>query len=126
MSLFRPMPALIAAAVLMAGGAGLLRAQEAVAEAPVRPAWVSAPLHASGETRVARLVPSGPADIVVLASGLDQGFRIGMPCAVLREGEPVANLVIADTRPEKAAGLITVLAEGKTIEPGDTVRILTR
>lgn len=89
-------------------------------------ASASAPsLFPAGEALVAEVRATEVADIVVLAGGFDQGFRQGMRCEVRRDGEIIAILVLAEVGAARSAALILDLADGKSIQPGDFVRLQT-
>jgi len=83
------------------------------------PAWAEETLEPTNHANVLRVEP-GPADVVVLDSGLYHGIRTGMKCIVEHNGESVAEIVIVASEPQKAAGLITA---GTEVRSGDSVRM---
>lgn len=90
-----------------------------------RPAFLSQPLHSSGRSVVFGVAETNVADVVVLDDGLDVGFRTGMICQVLRGDLLIAEIILAEVRPDRAAGLILSLSPGQSIRFGDEVRIKT-
>lgn len=89
------------------------------------PLFVTMPLHPSGRSVVFGIAESGPADVVLLDNGQDQGFRTGMLCEITRDGQPVGEIILVEVRTDRAAGLITQLESGRVIRFGDKARIKT-
>ncbi|MFP4068772.1 MAG: hypothetical protein ACOCVJ_00560 [Verrucomicrobiota bacterium] len=116
---FAPVFAKPAACVLF----GML-ALGAVVRAGV-PGFVGEPAHSPNAARVAKVVPSLDADVVVLNGGREQGFRLGMVCSVRRGLRSVGELIIIESRSDRSAGLILELVDDATIQAGDIARIKT-
>lgn len=97
----------------------------AVAAFGQSPLWTLAPLSGTSEAlrKVARVEPTAYGDIVVLTAGQGQGFRPGMACMVVRDGQKVADIVIVRVHEDRSAALI--LAAGKAPQSGDTVKVKT-
>ena len=89
------------------------------------PAFAHAPLHAAGEGRVVDVAETEAADLIVLAGGIDAGFREGMLAQVVRGDIYVATVLLAAVAGERAVALITDLAPEQVIASGDRVRIQT-
>lgn len=89
------------------------------------PLWAQRTLASSSRTEVARVVSTEVADVVVLGGGHNEGFRDGMACEIVRNGELVAELMIVRCEAQRAAALITALKTDTGIVPGDVARIKT-
>jgi hypothetical protein len=91
----------------------------------------SAGAHAAQETRsigtarVSALQPAGPADLVVLDAGHSAGLRLGMVCTLRRAGRSIGEILLVELRPTAATALITTLATGETVTPGDQAAVKT-
>lgn len=64
-------------------------------------------------------------DAVLIDAGYDRDFCTGARCGVERAGVPVAEIIIAEARRDRAAALITNLENNQTIQTGDTVKLKT-
>ena len=95
-----------------------------VAKADI-PSFVKGTLYSAKATLVSEVVPTLAADVVLLEGGLEQGFRLGMVCRVSRGMQSIGELVIIESRSDRAAGLILKLDEGSTIQTGDIAQIKT-
>ena len=95
-----------------------------VAKADI-PSFVKGTLYSAKATLVSEVVPTLSADVVLLEGGLEQGFRLGMVCRVSRGMRSIGELVIIESRSDRAAGLILKLDEGSTIQTGDIAQIKT-
>jgi len=89
------------------------------------PAFVEESLYSPNAAPVAEVVPTLAADVVILDGGHEQGLRLGMVCRVTRGPRPVGELIIIESRSDRAAGLILDLVEDSTIQAGDIARIKT-
>lgn len=92
------------------------------------PAFVEESLYSPNAAPVAEVVPTLAADVVILDGGLEQGLRLGMVCRVsrgLRSSQTIGELIIIESRSDRAAGLILELVEDSTIQAGDVARIKT-
>ncbi len=89
------------------------------------PGFAKAPLHAAGEGEVLEVAETEAADLIVLAGGIDAGFREGMLAQVVRGDTYVATVLLAAVAGQRAVALITDLVPGQVIAPGDRVRIQT-
>ncbi len=61
--------------------------------------------------------------VAALAVGRTQGARVGMPFVVVRDGKPVATLVLVETRENRSLALIDRMDAGKPIRKGDTASL---
>lgn len=108
-----PLPALLPA--LLGAMVGSLVGAEG------RPAFVG-DLEPSREATVLERIPAAGADLVVLDAGWQEGLATGMRCTVERDGEPVAEILLAGARLQLSVGLL--FAGGPAFpEPGDRVRV---
>lgn len=96
---------------------GMLRAEV--------PGFVKESLHSPNAASVAEVIPSSAGDIVILAGGLEQGLQLGMVCRVARGFQQVGELIIIESRSDRAAALILELSENSIIQAGDVARIKT-
>ncbi len=108
--------------------AGLLLIGALVGGSVVRaevPSFVKESLYSPYAAPVATVVPALAADVVILDGGLEQGLRLGMVCTVTRGPLSVGELIIIESRSDRAAGLILELVEDSTIQAGDIARVKT-
>lgn len=108
--------------------AGLLLSGVLVAGSVVRaevPAFVKESLYSSYAASVASVESTLAADIVVLDGGLEQGFRRGMVCTVNRGLNSIGEMIIIESRSDRAAGLILELVDDSIIQAGDIARVKT-
>jgi hypothetical protein len=89
------------------------------------PSFVKESLYSPYAAPVATVVPSLAADVVILDGGLEQGLRLGMVCNVTRGFKSVGELIIIESRSDRAAGLILELVEDSIIQAGDIARVKT-
>jgi hypothetical protein len=89
------------------------------------PSFVKQSLHSSHAAPVAAVLPSLAADVVILEGGLAQGLRLGMICSVTRGPRAVGELIIIESRSDRAAGLILNLVNDSIIQAGDIARVNT-
>lgn len=89
------------------------------------PAFVGESLYSPFAARVAEVVPSLSADVVILSGGLEQGLRIGMVCRVNRGSRSLGEIIIIESKDRHAAALILDLAEDATLKAGDIARVKT-
>jgi hypothetical protein len=136
MSALRPSLLLTAAAALVLAAGGWLHAQPTPTLRPpllpadayrparnsTRPSWVDETLAPSNLAHITRIT-EGKADVVLLDGGLYQGFRNGVDCVILRQGVPVAQLVVVATEQTRSAALITNQLQSVIPLPGDEVRV---
>jgi hypothetical protein len=78
-----------------------------------------------GTARVTNLRPAGPADLVVLDAGHAAGLRAGMVCTLRRAGRDLGEILLVELRSQAATALITTLATGEEVQPGDTAAAKT-
>ncbi|TVP76513.1 MAG: hypothetical protein EA353_11915 [Puniceicoccaceae bacterium] len=116
----------ILAASLLFGVLALSGAARAEVPAPVEvPAFVAGSLFSPNAAFIAEVMPTLAADVVILSGGLEQGLRRGMVCRVTRGPMEIGELIIIESRSDRAAGLILELVEDFTIQSGDVARIKT-
>lgn len=89
------------------------------------PAFVEESLYSPNAAPVAEVMPTLAADVVLLDGGLEQGIRRGMVCRVSRGQRSIGELVIIESRSDRAAGLILKLLGDSIIQAGDMARIKT-
>jgi hypothetical protein len=89
------------------------------------PAFVEESLYSPNAAPVAEVMPTLAADVVLLDGGLEQGIRRGMVCRVSRGQRSIGELVIIESRSDRAAGLILKLVGDSIIQAGDMARIKT-
>jgi hypothetical protein len=89
------------------------------------PAFVGESLYSPNAAPVAEVMPTLAADVVILDGGLKQGIRRGMVCRVSRGQRSIGELVIIESRSDRAAGLILKLVGDSIIQAGDMARIKT-
>lgn len=89
------------------------------------PEFASSSIYPSGQAVVFGVTENKAADIVILDDGLDQGFRVGMHCEVIREGAVIGTIILVAVEADRSAGLIVNLQPGRTIVFGDLARIKT-
>jgi len=89
------------------------------------PAFVKESLYSPNAAPVAEVMPTLAADVVILDGGLQQGIRRGMVFRVSRGLRSIGELVIIESRSDRAAGLILELVDDSTIQAGDIARIKT-
>jgi hypothetical protein len=73
--------------------------------------------------RVSAVQEGRVADLVVVGSGFEAGFRRGMVCRVTRGNVEIGELLLVDLRPSCSAALILSLAPKQAINVGDAVAI---
>ncbi len=89
------------------------------------PAFVKESIYSPNAATVSTVVPSLAADVVILDGGLEQGMRLGMVCRVTRGVQSIGELIIIESRSDRAAGLILELVDDSTIQAGDIARVKT-
>jgi hypothetical protein len=89
------------------------------------PAFVEESIYTPNAAAVATVEPSLAADVVMLDGGLEQGLRLGMVCRVTRDAQAIGELIIIESRSDRAAGLILKLVDDSTIQAGDIARVKT-
>ncbi len=89
------------------------------------PLFARQTLHPSGRSTVFGVAAARNTDVVLLNSGFDQGFRVGMLCEVLRQGIPVGEIALVEVKDSRSAALIINLENNQQIQFGDVVRIKT-
>ncbi|WP_309381524.1 hypothetical protein [Cerasicoccus frondis] len=89
------------------------------------PEFASSSIYPSGQAVVFGVTENKAADIVILDDGLDQGFRVGMLCEVLRNDAVIGTIILVAVEADRSAGLIVNLQPGRTIVFGDLARIKT-
>jgi hypothetical protein len=96
-------------------------------ELPVyeRPAFVHFEPGDIGPTEVREIRSTEVTDLVLVAAGYQHGYRPGMVCRVIRDGENVAEILLVEVRDRVSAGIIVGILSEKIIEPGDAVRVKT-
>jgi hypothetical protein len=95
-------------------------------EAAAAGMFEEADLYPTGTSAVTHVVVLDEADLVVLENGVEEGFRTGVTCRVMRDGDRVAEIVLAAVLPHCSVGLITDRPSDERIQPGDWVEINTR
>lgn len=106
--------ALVIASLMFIGLAGTLFAKV-----------LSYEISSEGLASVQRVVAGTSADLVLLNSGMEKNFCTGALCVVERDGESVAELIIAEANAENSVALITQLNTKQTILAGDSVKLKT-
>ncbi len=91
----------------------------------VRPGFVDEPLHSPNRAPVDSIVSAPAADFVILDGGLEQGLRLGMVCVVTRGNRELGELIIIESRIDRAAALILELDASISLQAGDIARIKT-
>jgi hypothetical protein len=89
------------------------------------PAFVKESIYTPNAATVSAVVPSLAADVVVLDGGLAQGLRLGMVCRVTRGTQSIGELIIIESRSDRAAGLILELVDDSILQAGDIARVKT-
>lgn len=89
------------------------------------PSFVYETIYNPNSAPVLSVITSQPADIVLLKGGLEQGLRRGMVCRVERGIRNIAELIIIESRIDRAAALILDLSSEHSIQTGDIARIKT-
>ena len=89
------------------------------------PAFVKESIYNPNAATVSAVVPSLAADVVILDGGLAQGLRLGMVCRVTRGSQTIGELIIIESRSDRAAGLILELVDDSTLQAGDIARVKT-
>ncbi len=89
------------------------------------PAFVKESLYTPYAAKVASVESTLEADIVIIDGGLEQGIRLGMVCTVSRGLKSVGELIIIESRNDRAAGLILELVDDSIIQAGDIARVKT-
>lgn len=79
--------------------------------------------EAVGRASVVQVVASSSTDLVVLASGYNQGFRPGNVCTVTRSGRALGSVVVAESTEQRAVALILSLDDNARIAAGDVVNL---
>ena len=82
-------------------------------------------IASEGLASVQKVAAGTSADLVLLDSGMEKNFCTGALCVVERNGDSVAELIIAESDAERAVALITQLNTNQTILTGDSVRLKT-
>jgi len=99
--------------------------QEAAAQRSETPEFAMSSILPSGEAVVFGVTENKAADIVILDNGLDQGFRVGMVCEIIRQERLIGTIILVAVEADRAAGLIINLQPDNTITFGDVARIKT-
>lgn len=102
----RTLPAILSVSLVAVLGAGEVALGSAVS---------------TGRAPVASVASGREADLVVVAGGHAQGLRPGMVCAVVRSGETVAKVIVAEATADRAVALVLALAPSAEIRAGDSV-----
>jgi hypothetical protein len=89
------------------------------------PAFVKESLYTPYVAKVASVESSLAADVVIIDGGLEQGIRLGMVCTVSRGFKSIGELIIIESRSDRAAGLILELVDDSIIQAGDIARVKT-
>jgi hypothetical protein len=89
------------------------------------PAFVKESLYSPNAALVSEVLSTLAADVVIIDGGLEDGLRLGMVCRVSRGVRSVGELIIIESRSDRAVGLILELVEDSTIQAGDIARIQT-
>ncbi|MGC6456142.1 MAG: hypothetical protein ACON39_09040 [Coraliomargaritaceae bacterium] len=89
------------------------------------PAYINETIYSPNYAAVASIVPSQSADIILLRGGLEQGLKRGMVCTVERGLRSIAEIIIIESRTDRAAALILDLSSETFIQSGDIARIKT-
>lgn len=89
------------------------------------PSFAQKPLYNSNSAQVLEIVPTHSADVVFLDGGLEQGLRLGMVCRISRAEKSVGELIIIESRSDRAAGLILKLSGDIVLRVGDIAEIKT-
>ncbi|GHC08825.1 hypothetical protein [Cerasicoccus arenae] len=91
----------------------------------VGPEFAASTIYPSGQAVVFGVTENKAADIVILDDGLDQGFRVGMLCDVIRGDTVIGAIILVAVEADRSAGLIVNLQPGRKIVFGDLARIKT-
>jgi len=86
---------------------------------------IDVPISEWSSASVSAIYAGEVADLVIVDAGYDRNFCTGARCRVERNGEPVAEIVIAESAEEQSVALIINLANNQTIQTGDTVKLKT-
>lgn len=89
------------------------------------PEFAASSIYPSGQAVVFGVTENKAADIVILDDGLDQGFRVGMLCEVMRDESVIGTIILVAVEADRSAGLIVNLQPGRKIVFGDLARIKT-
>lgn len=89
------------------------------------PAFVKESLYTPYAGKIASVESTLAADVVFIDGGLEQGIRLGMVCSVSRGLKSVGELIIIESRSDRAAGLILKLVDDSIIQAGDIARVKT-
>jgi hypothetical protein len=89
------------------------------------PAFVKESIYTPNAATVSAVVSSFAADVVILDGGLAQGLRLGMVCRVTRGPQSIGELIIIESRSDRAAGLILELVDDSILQAGDIARVKT-
>lgn len=82
-------------------------------------------ISSEGLASVQKVAAGTSADLVLLDSGMEKNFCTGALCVVERDGNLVAELIIAEADASNAVALITQLNTNQTILSGDSVKLKT-
>lgn len=93
---------------------------------PGEPEFAAKPLFASGLARVAGLESGPEFDVMLLDSGLDQGFRAGVLCEVFDSRGVIGEAMILETRIERSVAALLSLKGDRGVDEGDFIRIKTQ
>jgi len=89
------------------------------------PEFASSSIYPSGQAVVFGVTENKTADVVILDDGLDQGFRVGMLCDVVRDDVIIGGIILVAVEADRSAALIINLQPGRKIVFGDVARIKT-
>lgn len=89
------------------------------------PDFLAEGLYSPNAARIASIVPSLDADVVVLEGGLANGIRMGMVCRITRGPVEIGELVVIESTRDRAAALILNLNPDNVIQTGDVARVKT-
>jgi len=118
-----PEKEVVEATELSAAEIAILR--EAALKRSEKPEFALTNIYPSGEAVVFGVTENKAADIVILDNGLDQGFRVGMICEILRGDQLIGSIILVAVEADRSAGLILNLEPDHTITFGDLARIKT-
>jgi hypothetical protein len=86
---------------------------------------VAGSIYSANAAPVLEVMPTLAADVVMLGGGLNEGLRRGMLCRIVRGAETIGEIIIIESRSDRAAGLILDLSGTTSIQAGDIARIKT-
>ena len=89
------------------------------------PRFVQESLYSPNAAPIAEVLTSHSMDVVIVDGGSEQGLQRGMVCRVVRGFQDVGELLIIESKKNRAAALILELKEETFIQKGDIARIKT-